>query len=52
MKRRKDEQKGDEDDWNETKEPFGLGWFDEAGDLIAAFVIGFMIAFIVYTFGL
>jgi hypothetical protein len=41
-----------DDDWNEAIEPAGLGWFDEAGDLLAAFVISFIIAGIVYTFGL
>jgi hypothetical protein len=40
------------DDWNETKEPAGLGWFDEAGDLLAALVISFVIAGVVYTFGI
>jgi hypothetical protein len=42
----------EQDDWNEAYEPRGLGWFDEAGDLLAALVVGFVLGGIVYIFGI
>ena len=47
-----DEPKGDQDDWNEAKEPQGFGKMEELADLAAAVLISMVIAGVVYTFGI
>ena len=42
----------EQEDWNEHQEPEGFGRIEEAADLLAAVVIGFVVAGIIYTFGI